>query len=102
MLLRLLVLLVLALSATVGEAIAQTPAAFPARPAHFIVPFPPGQATDILARLVADSLTGTWGQQGCVAGQHTCNRISTVRGGFDRLRGESLRQWLARSPKLRG
>ena len=63
MLLRLLVLFVLALSGTVGEAIAQTPNAFPTRPVRFIVPFPPGQATDILARLVADSLTATWGQQ---------------------------------------
>ena len=36
---------------------------FPTRPVRMIVPFPPGQATDIVARLMADSLTRTWGQQ---------------------------------------
>ncbi len=42
---------------------AQTATNFPTKPVHFIVPFPPGQATDMIARLVADSLTKTWGQQ---------------------------------------
>lgn len=37
---------------------AQTPPpAFPTRPLHMIIPFPPGGGTDILARLVASRLT---------------------------------------------
>lgn len=37
--------------------------AFPERPVHIIVPFSPGGATDIMARLLADKLRTRWGQQ---------------------------------------
>ena len=54
--------LVLSLAATAGSsrAFAQT---WPAKPIRIIVPFPAGQATDILARMMADQLTKALGQQ---------------------------------------
>jgi len=36
---------------------------FPERPLRYIVPFPPGGSTDIVARVVANALTETLGQQ---------------------------------------
>jgi tripartite-type tricarboxylate transporter receptor subunit TctC len=37
-------------------------ATFPTHPVRMIVPFPPGGATDIVARLVADKLAARWNQ----------------------------------------
>jgi len=42
---------------------AQTAANYPAKPIRFIAPFPPGGSTDLLARLVAQKLSETLGQQ---------------------------------------
>ena len=42
---------------------AQAQGNFPNRPVRMIVPFPPGQATDIVARLLGDALTRAWNQQ---------------------------------------
>ncbi|MGH8660188.1 MAG: Bug family tripartite tricarboxylate transporter substrate binding protein [Burkholderiales bacterium] len=36
---------------------------FPARPLRMVVPFPPGAASDFLARVLGQKLTDAWGQQ---------------------------------------
>ncbi len=46
-----------------SDAAAQGAAAYPARPVRWIVPFPPGASNDITARLLAQKLAETMGQQ---------------------------------------
>jgi tripartite-type tricarboxylate transporter receptor subunit TctC len=52
----------LALLAFAGSALAQQPS-YPQRPIRILIPWPPGQATDLTARLVALKLSEILGQQ---------------------------------------
>ena len=45
-----------------APAIVQAQAAYPTRPVRMIVPWPPGQATDLMARVTAIKIGESWGQ----------------------------------------
>jgi tripartite-type tricarboxylate transporter receptor subunit TctC len=59
---RIRVLLLLALTAALPTAYAQT-GKWPEKPVRMVVPFPPGGATDVVARLVSPRLSEEFGQQ---------------------------------------
>jgi tripartite-type tricarboxylate transporter receptor subunit TctC len=51
----------IALVASYGSAAVAQPA-FPSKPVHIFVPYPPGGGVDILARTLGDALSQEWGQ----------------------------------------
>jgi len=60
-------------AALAAPAIAQS--AWPSKPVRFVVPFPPGQAADIFARLMAEKLSEKWKQQVIVENKGGGNTI---------------------------
>ncbi len=48
------------LTATATHAVAD---AYPSKPIRFVVPYPPGGASDVTARIIGQKLTAQWGQQ---------------------------------------
>ena len=50
-------------SATAGSVMAQTAGAYPAKPLHIVVGFPPGGPVDTLARAIGEKLSLSMGQQ---------------------------------------
>jgi len=51
-----------ALALTTSAVFSQPTAKFPTKPVRIIVAFPPGSSTDIVARVAAERLSETWGQ----------------------------------------
>ena len=60
---RSVVVFLLMSAAFLHDALAQTNTAYPTRPIRFVVPYPPGGTTDIVARGIGNRLTDTFGQQ---------------------------------------
>ncbi len=48
---------------------------YPVRPIRIIVPFTPGGATDILARMIGQKLTQAWGQQVVIDNRSGANGV---------------------------
>ena len=54
--------LALAITAWSAHGQAAKPAEFPTKPVHIVLPFAPGGATDVIARMLGQTLSERWGQ----------------------------------------
>lgn len=60
-----------------GAAVAQS---YPARPVRVVVPFPPGQATDVIGRLVSQKLGEALGRQFVIENKPGANGVVAIDG----------------------
>src|SRR5689334_14493551 len=58
-----------------GVALAAQAQSWPAKPVHIIVAYPPGGGIDVMARQLAEKLTGMWGQPVIVENKPGANTI---------------------------
>ena len=72
---RLLLAASLAISASCAEAAEDPSASFPNRPIRMIVPFPAGGPSDIVARLIGQTMSHDWGQPVVIDNRPGANTI---------------------------
>ena len=65
----------LAISASCAEAAEDPSASFPNRPIRIIVPFPAGGPSDIVARLIGQTMSQDWGQPVVIDNRPGANTI---------------------------
>jgi tripartite-type tricarboxylate transporter receptor subunit TctC len=50
-------------SACIAAETSESAESFPSKPIRWVVPFTPGASTDLIARMIGQRLTETWGKQ---------------------------------------
>ncbi len=68
--------------------------AFPAKPVHIVVPFPPGGTADVLARLVGQKMSESMGQQVVVENRPGAGTVIATEY-VARARPGMAEEWLA-------
>lgn len=75
--------LLASIAAPLGAAAQDRSVGYPNRPVRFIIPFTPGQATDIIGRMLAERLSQRWGQAVYVENKAGGNSIPGMLAGRD-------------------
>lgn len=70
----------MALLPPAAETWAQSADKYPSRPIHFVVPFPPGGTSDILARVVGQRMSEDWGQPVIIENTPGANTAIAAQG----------------------